>query len=116
MSCASNEHLQQQRIDKELVCQQQQPIDREIETKNGERKRKPAMYFKSIRKSQQPKRKRQNLDNKEVSIEIDAQDLHSYKLFDEIIWNEVDCNGNDDDDNEEHCNNINNYSMNCKDN
>ena len=36
-----NERLQQQRIDEELVCQQQQPIDR------GKRKRKAAIYSQS---------------------------------------------------------------------
>ena len=39
-----NERLRQQRIDEELVCQQQQPIDREIEAQNGKRKRKAAIY------------------------------------------------------------------------
>ena len=32
------------------------------------------------------------------------------------MWNEVNLNGDDDDDNEEHCNNINNCSMDYKDN
>ena len=114
-----NERLRQQRIDEELVCQQQQPIDREIEAQNGKRKRKAAIYSQSDKKyleSQQPKRKKQKLDNKEVSIEVDAQDLFSYELFDKKMRNEVNQNGDDDHDNEEPCNNINNRSMDYKDN
>ena len=114
-----NERLRQQRIDEELVRQQQQPIDREIEAQNGKRKRKAAIYSQSDKKyleSQQPKRKKQKLDNKEVSIEVDAQDLFSYELFDKKMRNEVNQNGDDDHDNEEPCNNINNRSMDYKDN